>query len=129
VQPVPEHLSRRPNPKDTAAEGLLLVTKFGGPWASGGAASAVTHEISKLLRKVGVSRPGLGFYALRHTFRTVADATKDPNAIRLIMGHTDDRIDDNYTQGIEDIRLKAVTDHDRCWLYGAPSSTLEGEPR
>ncbi len=98
----------------------MFVTKFGGPWASGGAASAVTHEISKLLRRIGVSRPGLGFYALRHTFRTVADGAKDANAIRLIKGHTDDRIDDNYTHAIEDARLLAVTDRVRSWLYPQP---------
>jgi len=63
-------------------------------------------------------RPGLGFYALRHTFRTVADATKDFPAIRLIMGHADDSIDDVYREKIDDTRLLAVTEHVRKWLFG-----------
>ena len=47
-----------------------------------------------------LKRAGLGFYALRHTFRTVADATKDFPAIRLIMGHADASIDDVYREKI-----------------------------
>jgi integrase len=65
-----------------------------------------------------LKRDGLGFYALRHTFRTVADATKDFPAIRLIMGHADDSIDDTYREGIEDSRLQAVVTHVRAWLFG-----------
>ena len=65
-----------------------------------------------------IHRDHLGFYALRHTFRTVADATKDFPAIRLIMGHADQSIDDVYREGIEDSRLVAVTDHVRQWLFG-----------
>lgn len=110
-------LADRPNPKGDAAQGLMFVTKYGGPWAMKGSATAVTHEVGKLLIKTNLARPGLGFYALRHTFRTVADGTKDPNAIRLIMGHTDDRIDDNYTHGIEDARLLTVSNHVRAWLF------------
>jgi len=65
-----------------------------------------------------IHRDGLGFYALRHTFRTVADATKDFPAIRLIMGHADESIDDTYREKIDDARLVAVTDHVRKWLFG-----------
>jgi integrase len=65
-----------------------------------------------------VHRPGLGFYTLRHTFRTVADATKDFPAIRLIMGHADSSIDATYREKIDDSRLQAVTEHVRKWLFG-----------
>ena len=111
-------MAERPEPKGEAGDDLVFVTKYGRPWSAGGTSGAVSHETAKLLRKIGQCRPGLGFYALRHTFRTVADATKDPNAIRLIMGHTDDSIDDNYTHGIEDSRLRAVAEHVRNWLFG-----------
>ena len=81
------------------------------------------REFGKLMKAVGVSRPGVGFYSLRHTFRTVADAARDLNAVRLVMGHTDDSIDSHYTHGIGDDRLAAVAAHVRAWLY--PSKPTE----
>jgi integrase len=65
-----------------------------------------------------LKRAGLGFYALRHTFRTIADATKDFPAIRLIMGHADQSIDDVYREKIDDTRLTAVTKDVHTWLFG-----------
>src|SRR5204862_7332705 len=93
----------------------------GKAWASGGSSDAVTLETGKLLRKLGLTRPGVAFYALRHTFRTVADATRDIPAVRLIMGHADGSIDDVYRARIEDSRLQAVAEHVRAWLFGDPS--------
>jgi len=117
VEALKAAVAERPEPKGDDAADLMFVTRYGRPWSHGGTSDAVTQETGKLLRKFGMSRPGMGFYALRHTFRTVADATKDPNAIRLVMGHTDDRIDDNYTHGIDDSRLRSVVDHVRQWLF------------
>jgi len=118
VEAVRAALAARPEPKNAADAGLVFVTKYGRPWVVPGS-NAVALEAGKLLRKVGVRREGVGFYALRHTFRTVADGAKDPNAIRLIMGHTDDSIDGNYTHGIADARLRLVAEHVRAWLYPA----------
>lgn len=80
---------------------------------------SVAQEFSKLLKRLGINgRKGLGFYTLRHTFRTIADATRDFPAARLIMGHVDNSMDDVYREGIDDDRLEAVVNHVRKWLFG-----------
>ncbi len=63
----------------------------------------------------------MSFYTLRHVFRTVADAARDPVAIDLIMGHTDPSMGGHYRERVEDSRLRAVADHVRTWLFGDPS--------
>jgi integrase len=117
VEAIKAAIAERPEPRESA-KGLVFVTKYGGPWSNDGGSTAVTHETSKLLASVGLTRPGLNFYSLRHTFRTVADAAKDTNAVRMVMGHTDASIDANYTHGIDDDRLEAVADHVRKWVFG-----------
>ena len=69
----------------------------------------------------------MGFYALRHTFRTVADESRDFPVIDLIMGHVPDSgggaspfavaMGARYRQRISDERLKAVSDMVRRWLF------------
>ena len=72
----------------------------------------------RLASAAGFHTPGMGFYWLRHTFQTVADGTKDPVAVSAIMGHVDASMAGVYREGIEDARLRAVTDHVHQWLYG-----------
>jgi integrase len=80
--------------------------------------NAVTRAMGRLLHNLGINgRRGLGFYTLRHTFRTIADSQRDFPAIRIIMGHADGSIDDAYRERVEDDRLRAVTDHVRAWLF------------
>jgi len=110
-------LARRPVPKDLDHKDLVFVTKQRGPWASDKADSPVTKEFAKVLKRLGLAKPGLGFYALRHTFRTKADATRDFPACRAIMGHSDDSMDAAYTEAIDDSRLVAVVEHVRRWLF------------
>lgn len=94
------------------------MTKYGRPWAENGYSTAVTHEFRKLLQDQNLHRRGIGFYTLRHVFRTVADATHDVPAIRLVMGHVDGSIDDVR---IDDGRLVVVSEHLRHWLFGKPT--------
>jgi integrase len=114
-----EALSRRPAPKDPADDGLFFVTKYGLPWAKDTSTSPVSQEFAKLLRALGINgRKGLGFYTLRHVFRTVADESKDQVAVDLIMGHARDDMASVYREHIADHRLRPVSDYVRRWLFG-----------
>ena len=95
--------------------------------------AARPSQFSAVLRQAaeeaGIHRDGLGFYTLRHVFRTVADAARDPVAIDLIMGHTDATMGSHYRERIEDSRLRAVAEHVRAWLFGeAPNDGPTGQP-
>ena len=71
-----------------------------------------------LVVSLGLHRPGLGFYALRHVFETVAGDSRDQVAVDAIMGHARDDMASVYRERIEDARLLAVTEHVRKWLFG-----------
>jgi integrase len=116
-----EALSARPAPQQREAAGLAFVTTRGSPWAVTTEKSRtdnVSHHFGGRMKKLGIHRSGNGFYTLRHTFRTVADAARDHVAIDLIMGHTDPSMAAHYRERIDDGRLRAVTDHVRQWLFG-----------
>jgi integrase len=118
VEALREVLARRKEPKAAEDAGLFFVTKYGCGWAKDIADSPITKETAKLLRQLGISGRR-NFYALRHTFRTVADAAKDQPAADHIMGHESTHMSTVYREQISDERLKAVTDHVHDWLYGA----------
>ena len=86
-------------------------------------AHAVAAKFGQLVRSVGVHRPGVGFYTLRHVFRTVADGARDPVACDRIMGHADPTMGGRYRERIDDARLVAVAEHVRQWLFGADGGT------
>jgi len=120
-------MKHRPVPNAVEDEGLLFITKYGrrfvryrtsktgnGSWIDG-----VAKGFDRLLRAIGAKQPGIGFYVLRHVFRTVADEVHDRAAIDRIMGHEDSRdMATHYVERIDDDRLKVVTDHVRNWLFG-----------
>jgi hypothetical protein len=69
------------------------------------------------MKDVGVHSTGIGFYTLRHVFRTIADETCDFPAINLIMGHSERGMAQHYRERIDEARLQAVTEHVRQWLF------------
>lgn len=75
----------------------------------------IAPAFARLAKACGVNLVGR-FYTLRHTFRTVADATLDTPAVRMVMGHSDGDIDDAYRERIDDARLIRVTEAVRAWL-------------
>lgn len=112
-------LAVRPEPKSEEFAGLVFLTCAGGPWHRKDPNGAVASETRKLLWKLSINgRVGLGFYTLRHTFRTVADEVRDQPAVDFIMGHDDGHISGHYRERISDERLRAVTDLVHKWLFG-----------
>ena len=123
-------LADRPAARNAVDERLIFLTRCGQPWVrvtprdDGAAivADSVSLEFSKLLKLAVLSRRGLGFYALQHIFRTVADRCKDQPAIDHIMGHSDGSMDEDYRERIDADRLVAVTNTVRSWLWPAADS-------
>jgi integrase len=112
-------------------EDLIFVTTHGRPYvgrnAKGTELDAITTQFRKLMARQGVYRPGLGFYSLRRTFRTIADETKDFPACDLVMGHIAADVAGaphsiemaaRYRGRIGDDRLRVISDHVRAWLFG-----------
>lgn len=122
VEVLREVLTQRKEPKDPAAAAVVFITKYGSAWHRDNGKLGdrpITHELSKLLKKIGANcRKGLGFYTLRHVFRTVGDSARDQPACDFIMGHEIPHISSAYRETISDERLRVVTDHVRCWLFG-----------
>jgi integrase len=134
-----EALARRPEPKDPADAGLVFLAARGRAWHQETGGGYAARKVVNLLRLHGINgRKGLGFYTLRHTFRTVADEAKDQPAADYIMGHEVPHMSSVYRETISDARLKAVTDHVHAWLFPAeakaaatldPGQTHQNQPR
>lgn len=83
----------------------------------------VTGEFRQVCTKAEIAQNGRGFYSLRRTFQTQAEACRDLPAIRLIMGHTEAANDMSarYRQHIEDERLVAAARAVHEWLFDKPT--------
>jgi integrase len=126
VAALQEALAGRPEPKNPAHADLIFVTQRGLSWAKDIADSPLAKETAKLLRALHINgRKGLGFYTLRHTFRTIADESKDQPACDFIMGHEVPHMSVVYRETISDARLRAVAEHVRKWLF--PADAGKGE--
>jgi integrase len=123
-------IAQRPEPRQENATGLVFVNSRGLPWVrttDKSRTDTISAQFAEVLKLLGLHRDGIGFYTLRHVFRTVADAARDPVAIDLIMGHTDPSMGGHYRERVEDSRLQAVVEHVRQWLFGlAPGTGLTG---
>ena len=85
---------------------------------------ALAQRFAKLLKALDINGRR-GFYALRHTFETIAGESKDQVAVNAIMGHVDNSMAAVYRERISDERLQAVVDVVREWLWpkrAAPSA-------
>jgi len=136
VKAIGAALEVRPKPRDKADNDLVFVTPAGQRWVrvwtrgkpSGPDADLenlarvsrtdrVTSAMAQLLAKLGLARRGHTFYALRHTFETIAGESRDQVAVDAIMGHSREDMASVYRERIGDDRLRAVAEHVRKWLF------------
>jgi integrase len=119
-------IAERPEPAQYADCELVFLTTRGHAFIRSTEKShkdRITIQFAELLGMLKLRREGVGFYTLRHVFRTVADAARDPVAIDLIMGHADPSMGAVYRERIDDSRLEAVVTVVREWLFGKPDLT------
>lgn len=113
-------LATRREPANPEHKPLFFVSTFGATCCDDGRPYWVGCAVQRLLEKAKVRRSGLSFYALRHTFQTIAEGSRDLPAVKSIMGHAPAANDmsSTYRERIDDERLLAVTEHVRKWLFG-----------
>lgn len=121
VTAIREAFSKRPMSEDVDDD-ICFLTSHGKPvwWETDAGAKCdnVGKSFLKVIRKLGLSKPGRGYYSLRRTFETVAGNSRDQVAVNYAMGHVDDSMAAVYRQGIDDQRLIDVAEHVREWLFG-----------
>jgi integrase len=136
VKAIEAALEIRPKPQDKADEDLVFITPAGQRWvrvwtrkipvgadadlenpARVSRVDRVTSTMARLLGNLGLARRGHTFYALRHTFETIAGESRDQVAVDAIMGHSREDMASVYRERIGDDRLRAVAEHVRQWLF------------
>ena len=85
--------------------------------------NVLSQRFAKLVKKLELP-PGRNFYALRHTFATVAGESRDQVAVDAVMGHVDGSMAGQYRERISDERLMDVVDAVHDWLF---STYIESE--
>lgn len=125
VKALRDAIENRPQPKDEADAELVFVTKYGNRWVRTSnheepgervSLDAVSQAFAKVMHSLDINGRR-NFYAIRHTFATVASESKDPDAVSSLMGHADNSMAAVYRERISDERLRAVVDVVRGWLF------------
>lgn len=130
VEALREAIAKRPAPKDDTNSDLCFLSVQGNPWVrvapkrgdqAGGRyvrRDNIANRFGRLLKRLGINgRNRLGFYALRHTFETVAGESRDQVAVDSIMGHVDNSMAGLYRERISDDRLRDAVETVRMWLW------------
>lgn len=120
-------LAQRPKTHDEDLAGRVFLTAKGGSWYKTDNDNPVSKEMAKLLIELKLQREGVNFYALRHTFETIAGESRDQVAVDAIMGHADESMAALYRERISDERLKAVAESVRAWLFPKPAKVETGK--
>lgn len=122
VASILDAIEKRPNSKLP----YVFVTKYRRSFYKESHDNPISNAFRKLLDKTGLYRQGRTFYALRHTFETIAGESRDQVAVDYIMGHAPDSRDMSavYRHKISDERLEDVSEHVRQWLGKTPRTVV-----
>lgn len=124
-------IERRPAPKTDEAKKACFVAPAGTTYDPNDDGKAMLIQGRwKAAKKAARLNDG-SFYCLRHTFNTIAEQTGDQIAVKLVMGHTDGSMSENYRhapgkRSIDDKRLIKVSKAVRDWLGLSKSSSKVG---
>jgi integrase len=124
-------LAARPRPKRKEHQDLVFITKYGNSWEPKAKIdNPVSREMTEVIRKAKVYRPGYNFYALRHTCKTIGARARDKDAVDYIMGWAEDPSDMSHVYNEErpsDERLRDVTEYIRDWLRNTPAPSMDAD--
>jgi integrase len=117
IEAVRAAIEKRPKGPENLTH-LVFLTKRRQSWFKETRDNPIANEFRKLLDETGLYRRGRTFYALRHTFETVAGECRDQVAVDHVMGHLRDDMASVYREKISDDRLKIVADTAYKWWKG-----------
>ena len=129
IEAVQRTLDTRPKPEKRAHDNLVFLTRYGRSYCrflnqaepTSGIKSdwcnTLGGNMRRALERLDMKQGKLSFYALRHTFETVAGNAKDQIAVDYIMGHVTPGMGTNYRHEIADGRLQAVVNYVHDWLF------------
>jgi integrase len=127
IEALREVIAQRPDPLERADADYVFLTRFGRRFVrmtdeddpgQRRALDAIVGQFRKVLRKLDINGKR-NFYAIRHTFQTVAEESRDLPAVKSIMGHADNSMSAVYRERISDERLQVVTAAVHEWLWPA----------
>jgi len=138
IEAIKAALLARPTPVLPESHDLVFLTPRGHKWVRNQVRpkkgdplhvtkhDELTKQFDNLLRELGMKRPGLSFYSLRHTHATLADRARDVHAQRRIMGHAIPGMLGEYIEDIDLDRLQTVVDVVRTAIFG---EEVKSEPQ
>jgi integrase len=119
---VRQAISMRVQPRTSDLSDRVFLTRTGREWVRANSTyvnDEISKQFSKLLTACGLKRPGLNFYALRHTVVTIGEEVADKPALSLMLGHADSSMAAEYRERINTDRLEVIGNHIMLWLSGA----------
>jgi len=127
-------IEQRPKARDPKNANRVFITRRGSTWEKTEDDNPISKEIGKVMNGLGLVRDGRNFYAFRHTYQTVGDASLQSVAVRYVMGHvaTTEDMAARYREETFETNLLAASDFVRAWVFksdepDSPGSTAPGK--